>query len=138
MAVTIIYSSKDNLTPAEKYMLTKSSDIISVKDIADGMHIDIAVMCEFRKEDKDGNIIDLTSFATPHYESVYCTQSDTFRDNLTDIVSSIFDNSISDINPCPIIKFSGTSKSGRNFVDCKLDIATYNERQAAMAKKPKK
>lgn len=127
MGVNITHASR-NLTSAEKYMLTKSSDIISVKDIADGTSISVATYCTFTKEDKNGNKMFLTSFATPNMEEVFCTQSDTFSENLSDIISDIFEDDISDDNPCPIIKFSGLSKSGRSFVDCKLDIVTYNER----------
>ena len=111
---TIKFMSKE-FTPVEKYLMTKSPAIMSVKDIADNTSIDVAGFLIFEDEKEDGDTSTITSVITPD-RKVYSAQSKTFRESLTDIADIMGDT------PFAIIKISGTTKAGRPYVNCTLDV----------------
>ena len=112
--INIIEKSKD-FDKVDEYLMTKGKDTHSVKDVDDGTSIVVDGYIIFTDVKKDGNEIEVMSIITPEKE-VYATQSQTFKESLLDIISIIGDG------VAPIVKISGTTKAGRPYVDCKLDI----------------
>lgn len=112
--INIIEKSKD-FDKVDEYLMTKGKGTYSVKDVEDGKSIIVEGYVIFTDMKKDGTTFDVMALITPEKE-VYATQSQTFKESLLDIVS-IFGEF-----PVPIVKISGTTKSGRPYVDCKLDI----------------
>ena len=111
--INIIVKSKD-FDKVEEYLMTKGKDVHSVKDVEDGTSILVDGYIIFTDTNKNGDEIEVMSIITPEKE-VYATQSQTFKESLLDIISIMGVGA-------PIVKISGTTKSGRPYVDCKLDI----------------
>ena len=111
--ITITNTTKE-FTAIEKYLMTKAPTIKSVKSLQDGDVIIVAGYLEFVDEKDDGTTAELMSIITTD-NSVYSTQSVTFKRSIKDI---------EDIMQFPftVMKISGQSKAGRNFVDCVLNI----------------
>lgn len=112
--INIIEKSKD-FDKVDEYLMTKGKDTHSVKDVEDGTSIMVDGYIIFTDTKKDGTEIEVMSIITPEKE-VYATQSQTFKESLLDIISIMGDGT------APIVKISGTTKAGRPYVDCKLDI----------------
>ena len=66
------------------------------------------------KEDT-GEAVEIISIITPEKE-VYCGQSTTFKRSIKDIRNIMKDK------PFSIIKISGKTNSGRDYINCTLDI----------------
>lgn len=114
MAITINTQSKD-FTEVEQYLMTLDRGIKSLKDVEDNASIPVAGYLTFTDEKEDGDNVDLLSIITPDNE-VFCCQSDTFKrsfDNITNIMHG---------KPFSVIKVSGTTKAGRPYIDCVLDV----------------
>ena len=111
--INIIVKSKD-FDKVEEYLMTKGKDVHSVKDVEDGKSILVDGYIIFTDTNKNGDEIEVMSIITPEKE-VYATQSQTFKESLLDIISIMGAGA-------PIVKISGTTKAGRPYVDCKLDI----------------
>ena len=111
----ILSLSNDSLEAVDKYLLTVSPAIESVKSIEDGTSIKVSEWCLFEDE-KDGESIELLSFMTPE-KKVFCCQSKTFKRSFFDIQSLMGNN-------FTIIKTSGETRNGRSFVNCILDVTT--------------
>lgn len=119
-----IKETNKQLNGIEEYALTSSTASIMVKEIEDGTPINVKVYAFFtRTEEKDGEkkVTDLLSILTEDNQ-VYCTQSETFKRSFRDCVTASRDFDI-----IPIIKMSGTTNKGRDFVDCTLNIEKANE-----------
>jgi len=101
----------------ETYLLTMGNNSISVKDVPDGTPITVSGYCIFSDDDKD-DATELLSVLTPDNE-VYTCQSSTFRKSLIDMYTTL------EVETLPIIKTSGKSKAGREFVDCMLDVSKF-------------
>lgn len=101
----------------EQYLLTISPKIKSVKDLEDGTKIEVDGFCEFSDVKDDGTFTDVMSIITPEKE-VYAFQSATFKRSLRDIYSIMHGD------PFTIVKTSGKTKSGRDYVNCELDITS--------------
>jgi hypothetical protein len=112
----ITFESRD-FTPTEKYLMTKSPSIISVKDLEDGYTLNVKGYLEYEDENSKGetsymmSIIGIDGFGD---NVVISTQSATFKRNFEEI-SEIFEN-----EPFTIKKISGTTKAGRPYVNCDL------------------
>ena len=104
-----------NFTKVEEYLLTKAPTIKTVKTLSDGEVINVAGYLEFIDEKDDGTLAELMSIITTD-NVVYSTQSVTFKRSIKDI------ESVMQGFPFPVKKISGTSKAGRKYVDCVLDI----------------
>ena len=111
--ITITNTTKE-FTPVENYLLTVAPTIKTVKTLQDGEVINVAGYLEFIDEKDDGTSAELMSIITT-YNTVYSTQSATFKRSIKDIEAIMQ-------FPFPVKKISGQSKAGRNFVDCVLDI----------------
>lgn len=101
----------------EQYLLTISPRIKSIKDLDDGTKIKVDGYCEFSDVKDDGTFTDVMSIITPDKE-VYAFQSATFRRSLRDIYNIMHGD------PFTIVKTSGKTKSGRDYVNCELDISS--------------
>lgn len=103
-------------TPVEKYLMMKSPAITSIKDVADGTSIEVDGYMVFEDEKEDGDTSTIVSIITPARE-VFSAQSKTFRDSLIDIAELM-----EDAPHYSIKKISGTTKAGRPYVNCVLDV----------------
>lgn len=114
MAITINTQSKD-FTEVEQYLMTLDRGIKSLKDVEDNTSISVAGYLTFTDEKENGDNVDILSIITPDNE-VFSCQSDTFKrsfDNITNIMHG---------KQFAIIKVSGTTKSGRSYINCALDV----------------
>lgn len=102
-------------TKVEKYLMTTAPDITSLKDIADGESIPIDGYLIFDDIKDDGQKQEILSIITPD-KKVYSGQSVTFRESLDDIDSMMEGEKFS------IIKISGKTKAGRDYINCTLDV----------------
>lgn len=100
----------------EKYLMTIAPSITSMKDVPDGTHITVDGILTFEDtKETTGEIADILSVITPE-KKVYSCQSSTFKRSIRDI-SIIMNN-----KQFTIIKTSGKTKAGRDFINCELDV----------------
>lgn len=125
VGVVEIYATSREFKRSELYVLTQGVDNTSIKDIADGTPILCTDYISFSKVDSDGKEVTLFGVTTASFETVFLTQSETFRKEFMSMLSALNDGEISKDKPLPIIKISGTSKSGREYVSCKPDMELY-------------
>lgn len=114
--ITITERSKE-FTPVEEYLMTVSPAIVSLKDVENDTHITVAGTLKFTDEKDNGDTSEILSIITPD-NVVYSCQSATFKRSLKDIQSIMKDTVFT------IIKTSGVTKNGREFINCVLDVAT--------------
>lgn len=114
MAITINETSKD-FTEVEKYLMTLDKCITPLKDVEDKTTIPVDGYLEFTDKKNNGDNVNILSIITPDKE-VFSCQSDTFKRSFYDIVNIFHDK------PFSIIKLSGTTKAGRPYIDCALDV----------------
>lgn len=113
--ITIKKTSRE-FTSVEKYLMTSSPNITSMKNLADGDKIVVDGFLTFDDvKDKTGEIIEVLSVITPE-KKVYSCQSATFKRSIADI------NEVMETTPFTIIKISGKTKAGRDFINCVLDV----------------
>lgn len=113
--VTVVAQSRE-ITNVERYLMTLSPGITSIKDVPDGTSIDVDAYIVFEDVKDDEKTSTITSVLTPD-KKVYSAQSATFRQALYDIADCMGDAKFS------VIKRSGTTKNGREFVTCELDVS---------------
>lgn len=102
-------------TEVEQYLMTIAPSIHSIKDIKDGTHITVNGFLEFTDiKENTGEEIDVMAIITPD-KSVYCCQSSTFKRSIKDI------SNIMKGKEFTVIKTSGKTKAGRDFINCVLD-----------------
>lgn len=114
MSITINSQSKD-FTEVEQYLMTLDRSVKSLKDVKDNTSISVAGYLTFTDEKENGESVDILSIITPDNE-VFSCQSATFKrsfDNITNIMHG---------KQFSVIKVSGTTKNGRPFIDCALDV----------------
>lgn len=114
MEITINKQSRD-FTEVEQYLMTLDRGIISLKDVEDNTSIPVAGYLTFTDEKDNGDSVDILSIITPDNE-VFSCQSATFKRSFDNIVNIMHDKAFS------VIKVSGTTKGGRPFIDCALDV----------------
>ena len=103
-------------TEVEQYLMTIAPSIQSVKDVEDGTHITVDGVLEFADiKDNTGEAVDLMSIITPD-KKVFSCQSSTFKRSIKDI------SNIMKGKEFTVIKTSGKTKAGRDFINCVLDI----------------
>lgn len=88
----------------------KSQEVTLIKDLEDGETITPVYYAEYLDTDKDVEVLSIVDAE----ENVYSTISETFKRNFWDIVDIFGDEEFT------IKKISGTTKSGRPFVNCDL------------------
>lgn len=103
-------------TKVEKYLMTVAPDIEPLKNIDDGQSIEVDGFIIFNDIKDDGDVQEIMSIITPD-KKVYSGQSATFRQSLKDIESVIDGEKFS------IIKISGKTKAGRDYINCILDVS---------------
>lgn len=111
----IINETSENFTEVEKYLMTLDKNITSLKDVEDKTIIQVSGYLTFTDKKDNGDAVDILSIITPDKE-VFTCQSATFKRSFFDIV-----NILGNI-PFSIIKLSGTTKAGRPYIDCALDV----------------
>lgn len=105
-------------TEVEQYLMTIAPSIHSVKDVEDGTHITVDGVLEFTDiKENTGEAVDLMSIITPD-KQVYSCQSATFKCSIRDI------SNIMNGKQFTVIKTSGVTKAGRDFINCVLDTAS--------------
>lgn len=114
MAITINTQSKD-FTEVEQYLMTLDRGIKSLQDVEDRTSIPVAGYLTFTDEKDNGDSVEILSIITPDNE-VFSCQSATFKRSFGDISNILHGK------PFSIIKLSGTSKAGRPYIDCALDV----------------
>lgn len=113
--VTIKATSRE-FTIVEKYLMTTSPDMTSMKDVADGEKIEVDGYLTFEDvKEKTGEVVEVLSIITPE-KKVYSCQSATFKRSISDI------HSVMETTPFTVIKISGKTKAGRDFINCVLDV----------------
>lgn len=103
-------------TKVEKYLMTTAPDIEPLKNIADGECIPIDGFLIFDDIKDTGEKCEIVSIITPD-KKVYSGQSATFKKSLKDIESVMSGEKFS------IIKISGKTKAGRDYINCTLDVS---------------
>lgn len=111
--IRIINESRE-FTDVERYLMTISPAIISMKDVEDGESITVSGVLNFEDVKDDGEVVEIMSIITPD-NVVYSCQSATFKRTVNDIASLLPNIQFS------VIKKSGITKAGRNFITCVLD-----------------
>lgn len=113
--VEIKISSKE-LNKVEKYMLTSSNNGTSMKDVPDNTEIPVKIWAIVeRTNDDTGETMKLLSIFDG--EAVYVTQSKTFMKSFDDLTEIMEDD-----DNYKIRKISGTTRTGREYIDCQLVI----------------
>ena len=95
--------------------MTLDRGIKSLKDVEDNTSIPVAGYLTFTDEKENGDSVDILSIITPDNE-VFSCQSSTFKRSFDNITSIMHGRQFS------IIKVSGTTKNGRPYIDCTLDV----------------
>lgn len=114
--ITIIEKSRE-MTEVEIYLMTVSPAIKTMKDVPDGTSIAVDAMLNFTDVKEDGTSSNITSIMTPD-KTVYAFQSQTFYNSLKDI------KAIMKEKPFSIVKTSGKTKNGRDYINCELDLSS--------------
>ena len=104
----------------EQYLMTVAPSIISAKDVEDGTKITVSGVLEFTDIKDDGTETEIMSIITPD-KAVYSCQSSTFKRSIHDIME------IMDGEPFTIVKTSGETKAGRDYINCFLDTDRIKE-----------
>lgn len=116
--VEIKEMSKD-FNKVEQYLMTIAPNIMTLNKVEDGTKITVDGFLVFTDVKEDGEIAEILSIITPD-KKVYSCQSKTFKQSLCDI------NTIwaadGETKPFTVIKISGKTKSGRDYINCVLDV----------------
>lgn len=113
--VEIKECSRD-FSEVEQYLMTIAPSITSMKDVPDGTHITVDGILTFEDtKETTGETTDILSIITPE-KKVYSCQSSTFKRSIRDISNIMIGKSFT------IVKTSGKTKAGRDFINCVLDI----------------
>ena len=110
--VEIKISSRE-LSKVEAYMMTASNQGTSMKDVPDNAEILVKIwaLVERRNEDT-GETLELLSIFDG--KAVYVAQSKTFMKSFEEIANIMGEDNYK------IRKISGTTRSGRGYIDCQL------------------
>ena len=113
--IRIIEQSRD-FNEVEQYLMTIAPSIISVKDVENGERITVDGILTFEDvKENTGETAEIMSIITPE-KQVYSCQSATFKRSIGDISSIMGDK------PFTVIKTSGKTKAGRDYINCVLDV----------------
>ncbi len=99
----------------EKYLMTIAPNMVQMNSVEDGEKITIEGYLVFNNTKEDGTTTEVLSMITPE-KKVYSCQSITFKKSVFDIWHLF--NGI----PVTIVKSSGKTKAGRNYINCYLDV----------------
>nr|DAU61820.1 MAG TPA: ssDNA binding protein [Caudoviricetes sp.] len=108
--------SNQEYNEIEKYLMTISPAIESMKNLPDGEKIPVKKYMFFEDvKENTGETVEILSILTPD-NKVYSAQSGTVKRSFNDIVKIMGDK------PFTVIKTSGKTKAGRDFINCILDV----------------
>lgn len=110
-----IYENSREFTKVEVYLMTSSPDVESLKNVEDETSIPVDGYILFKDANQNGEEADILSIITPD-KKVYACQSQTFKSSFIEIFELMDGESFS------IIKKSGVSKAGRDYINCVLDV----------------
>lgn len=111
----IIETRGKELTKRELYKMTKDNGLIMMKNVEDNTLISVVATVEFIDEKASG---DVKIFSLMDADGTcYAYQSKTFHESLMNIMDIMLDEEQDTVD---IIKTSGITKSGRDFINCKL------------------
>lgn len=100
----------------EQYLMTISPSITPMKDVDDGAHITVDGYLVFDDvKESTGEVNEIMSIITPS-KAVYSCQSATFKRSINDIANIMHGKIFT------IVKTSGKTKAGRDYINCILDI----------------
>lgn len=110
----VIYESRE-FTKVEKYQLMLAQDVIMMKSVPDGTVLHVTGMLNY-EDSEDGRVIHTLLATEPGspFPNAYAFQSDTFGEALNDI-ADLYDGEFE------IVKTSGVSKAGREYITCTLN-----------------
>ena len=112
--ITIKETSRE-FTEVEQYLMTIAPSIVSMKDVEDDTKINVDGFLIFEDvKENTGEVVEVLSIITPE-KNVYSCQSATFKRSVKDI-ANIMKGAFT------IIKQSGKTKAGRDYINCILDI----------------
>lgn len=110
-----IKEASRDFNEVETYLMTISPAIKSLKDVPDDTHIPVDGVMIFEDiKETTGEVTEVMSIITPD-KDVYCCQSATFKRSIKDIMKIMGDK------PFTVVKTSGVTKAGRDFINCTLD-----------------
>ena len=115
--MAILKTSRD-FTNVEKYLMTQDPGIMSVKDVPDSTRMDGSGYLLYEDQNAKGETSELLSVigSVDGATKVWCCQSATFKRSFEQMFE-LFEG-----EKFTIIKTSGISKGGKNYVDCRLAI----------------
>lgn len=117
--INIKEMSRD-FSEVEQYLMTIAPSIVSVKDLPDETHIVVDGILTFEDvKESTGEMVNVMSIITPDKE-VFSCQSATFKRSISDIKNIMGDK------PFTVIKVSGKTKAGRDFINCVLDTKSLS------------
>ena len=111
--ITKLSDPEEEVDKRTTYLMTKNPDMTSIKDVEDGVQLDITHLCRFTDTNKDGNEVEIETYMDVN-GNVYATQSATFKEYFNDILNIFLGEDVS------IIKKSGNTNAGRDYVYCTL------------------
>lgn len=111
--IDITFKSRD-FDKVETYLMTSAPSIVSMKTLEDGEKMTVTGYLMFTDVKPDGKSAEIMSIMTDD-KKVYSCQSATFKRSLQDI-AELFDG-----KPFTIVKISGVTKAGREYINCVLD-----------------
>lgn len=114
-----IKETSREFTPVEKYLMTVAPNIQTLNKVEDGTKITVDGYLVFTDVKEDSEIAEILSIITPD-KKVYSCQSKTFKQSMHDIVTVLSIDG--ECKQFPIIKISGKTKNGRDYINCVLDI----------------
>lgn len=110
-----IKSSSKELNKVEAYMMTASNQGTSMKDVPDNAEILVKIWALVeRTNEETGETMELLSIFDG--KAVYVAQSKTFMKSFAEIANIMADDNYK------IRKISGTTRAGREYIDCQLVI----------------
>lgn len=113
----ILFKSREDLTKQEIYKMTKNAEIEQMKNVTDREMLEISAYIVFEDENADGEVNKIHSILTTDGRAI-AFQSKTFAKSLEDIAEIMTGGNWNE--PFSIIKISGKTKSGRDFINCAL------------------
>lgn len=112
--INVLETSRD-FTPVQQYLMTLSPEIISMQQVADDTIISVEGYMKFEDvKESSGEVSTLLAILSG--TQAYVTQSATFMNSMKDIAACMNSDEFS------IKKISGTTKSGRPYINCVLSI----------------
>lgn len=110
-----IKKASSELSKVEIYKMCKSPEVKSIGKEADNIVIDVAEWVLYEDPNHDGEIVEILSILDASGTAYACTSA-TFKRSFFEIAEIMGEDGFS------IRKISGTTKAGRPYINCVLDI----------------